>query len=83
MQKRSVNKISNASPQCRSSRPEVFCEKGVLENPTKFTGKRLWHRCFPVNYVKFFRKPFFIERHWWLLLSMVYFGAEKKLKYEL
>ena len=25
----------------RSSRPEVFCEKGVLRNFTKFTGKHL------------------------------------------
>ena len=26
---------------CRSSRPEVFCEKGVLRNFAKFTGKHL------------------------------------------
>ena len=25
----------------RSSRPEVFCKKGVLENFAKFTGKQL------------------------------------------
>ena len=25
----------------RSSRPDVFCEKGVLRNFAKFTGKRL------------------------------------------
>ena len=51
----------------RSSRPEVFCKKGVLRNFAKFTGKhlrqslllnevfkkRLWHRCFPVNFAKF------------------------------
>ena len=59
---------------------KVFCEKGVLRNFTKFTGKhlcqslffdkvtglrpvtllkkRLWHRCFPVNFVKFLRTPF-------------------------
>ena len=64
----------------RSSRPELFCKKGVLRNFSKFTGKhlcqslffnkvaglrpatllkrRLWHRCFPKNYVKFLRKPF-------------------------
>ena len=23
--------------------------------------ERLWHRCFPVNFVKFLRTPFFIE----------------------
>ena len=63
----------------RSSRPEVFCKKGVLRNFTKFIGKHLcqslffnkvvrlkpatllkkrpWHRCFPVNFVKFLRTP--------------------------
>ena len=60
---------------------EVFREKGILKNFTKFTGKhlcwslffnivaglrptillkkRLQHRCFPVNFVKFSRTPFF------------------------
>ena len=68
----------------RSSRPEVFCKKGVFRNFTKSTWKpmhqslffnkvallkkRLWHRCFPVNYVKFPRTTFFIEHLWWLLL---------------
>ena len=64
----------------RSSRPEVFCEKGFLRNFTKFTGKhlsqslffnkvaglrtetllkkRLWHRCFPVNFARSSRTPF-------------------------
>ena len=31
--------------------------------------KRLWHRCFPVNFVKFLRTPFIIEHLWWLLLT--------------
>ena len=57
----------------RSSRREVFCKKGVLRNFTKFTGKRLcqslWHRCFPVNFVKFLRTPFLKENLWWLLLN--------------
>ena len=41
----------------RSSRPELFCEKDVLRNFAKFTGK---HRslCFPVNFVKFLRITF-------------------------
>ena len=35
-------KFSNASYDIsRSSRPEVFCKKGVLKNFTKFTGKHL------------------------------------------
>ena len=29
--------------------------------------KRLWHRCFPVNFAKFLRTPFLTE-HLWLLL---------------
>ena len=36
--------------------------------PATLLKKRLWHRCFPVNFVKFLRTPFFIERLWWLLL---------------
>ena len=56
----------------RSSRPEVFCKKSVLRNLSKFTGKHqrqsLWHRCFPVNFVKFLRTQLFIEHLWWLLL---------------
>ena len=55
------------TPQNRSNRLEVICRKGVLRNSTKFKGKylslwpatslkkRLWHRCFPVNYAKFLR----------------------------
>ena len=53
----------------RRSRQEVICKKGVLKNFAKFTGKdlclslffdkrpatfkRLWHRCFLVNFAKF------------------------------
>ena len=61
----------------KSSRPEMFCKKDVLKNLAKFTGntcarvfffkKRLWHRCFSVNFAKFLRTPFFIEHLWRLL----------------
>ena len=58
----------------RSSRPKVLCIKGVfkislnsLENtcarssePTLLK-KRLWHKYFPMNFVKFPRTPFFAE----------------------
>ena len=33
-----------------------------------FIKKRLWLRCFPVNLMKFLRRPFCIEHLWWLLL---------------
>ena len=54
----------------RSSRPEVFCKKGVLSNFAKFRGKHLCqglffvkvtgvkHRCFLLNFAKFLRTPF-------------------------
>ena len=29
--------------------------------------KRPWSRCFPVNFAKFLRTPFFLEHLWWLL----------------
>ena len=76
----------------RSSRPEVFCKKGVRNNFTKFRGKhlcqslffdkaaglrpstllkkKLWHSCFPVNFLKLLRMPFSIEQLSWLLLQI-------------
>ena len=51
--------------------PEVQ-EMALLEisglRPTTLLKKRLWRRCFPVN---FLRTPFYIERVWWLLLIKV------------
>ena len=58
---------------CISSRPEVFWKKGVLKSFTNYPGKHLrqslffnkvekkrpWHRCFPVNFSKFFKNTFF------------------------
>ena len=65
----------------RGSRSEVFRKKGVLRSFTKFTGrylrpatllkKRLWHRCFPVNFAKFLRTPFFTEHLRCLLLPIL------------
>ena len=37
--------------------------------PATLFKKRLWQRCFPVNFAKFLRAPFFIEHLWWLLLK--------------
>ena len=36
--------------------------------PTTLFKKRLWHMCFPVNFVKFLKTPFFSEHLRWLLL---------------
>ena len=40
----------------------------ILKESTLFT-KILWHRCFPVNFVKFLRTLFLTEHLWWLLLN--------------
>ena len=63
----------------RSSRPEVFWKKGILKIFTEFSGstcarvsllkKRLWHRCFPTNFVKFLRTSISIKHLRWLLLK--------------
>ena len=66
----------------RSSPPEVFCEKGVLRNFSKFTGKhlrqRLWYRCFSVNFEKFLRTPFLTEHLRWLLLNHLCYSILRK-----
>ena len=38
--------------------------------PATLLKKRLWHRCFPVNFANFlnFQNTFFMEHLWWLLL---------------
>ena len=55
--------------------PAVFCERNVLRNFAKFTGKhlfqslgpvtllkkRFWHRCFAANFAKFLKTPFLAE----------------------
>ena len=38
--------------------------------PASLLKTRLWHRCFPVNFAKFIRAPFFTEHHWWLPLEV-------------
>ena len=39
--------------------------------------KRLWHRCFPVNFVKFLRTPCIREHTWWLLLTVKNYSKSK------
>ena len=80
-------------PNCRSSLPEVFYKKVVLKNFAKFTGKHLCQSlfliklqalglCFPVNFAKFLRTPFFIEHLWWLLLKLcVNTAASRNIPY--
>ena len=38
--------------------PSLFFNKVAGLRPATLLKKRLWHRCFPVNFVKFLRTPF-------------------------
>ena len=62
----------------KSSRPEVFFGKvflGISQNSQEnteacnFIKKRLWHRCFSVNFSKSLRTPFLTEHFRWLVLE--------------
>ena len=41
--------------------------------PATLLKKRVWYRCFPVNFVKFLRTPFLTEHLQWLLLNVFLF----------
>ena len=47
----------------------VFFNKVAGLGPVTLLKKRLWHRCIPVNMVKFLRTPFLKEPLPWLLLN--------------
>ena len=51
---------------------EIFFKK-ISKNfcLTTLLKKRLWHRCFPVNFAKFLRTPFLTEQLRWLLLVTI------------
>ena len=51
----------------RSSRPEVFCKKGVLRNFTKFTEKRLYQSLF-FNKAAGLRPATLIKKETWAQL---------------
>ena len=53
----------------------VLCERVFLEisqnsQENNFIKKRLWDRCFPVDFVKFVRTPFLQNTSGQLLLNM-------------
>ena len=63
----------------RSSRPEVFCKKGILRPATLLKRTRLWRRCFPVSFAKFLRIHIFTEHLRWLLLSYSKIGGQNQI----
>ena len=63
----SITSSNSGKEYCdfRSSRPTLL-------------KKRLWGRCFPVNFVKFLRTFFLQEHLWWLLLCFTLLGIYDK-----
>ena len=60
-------------PHSRSSRPELLCKKKVASGlPAILLKKRLWHRCFPMNFAKILRTPFFTWHLQWLLVALAF-----------
>ena len=61
----------------KSSHRRCPVRKGVLRNLSclffdkvaTLLKKRLWHRCFPLNFAKFLRTPFLLNTCWRLLLK--------------
>ena len=52
-----------------SSLPQISFNKVADLKSATLLKKRLWHRCFPVNFAKFLRKSFLTEHLWWLILK--------------
>ena len=84
MQSTNYQSASSDEHLYRSSHQRCFIKKmffKILRNSQENTGarvslpatllkKRLWHRCFPVNFGKFSRTPFLQKTSGWLLLPM-------------
>ena len=50
--------------------PGLFFNKVEVIRSATLLKKRLWHRCFPGNFLKFLRTPFFTEHIWWMFLTL-------------
>ena len=48
----------------------LFFNKDADVKPETLFKKRLWQRCFSVNFAKFLKTPFLTEHLWWLLLNI-------------
>ena len=56
-----------------------FPQKSIIFLFATIFKKRLWHRCFPVSFVKLLRIPFFTEHLWWLLPHSLKWNCKTKL----
>ena len=56
----------------------LFLNKVAGLRPVTLLKKRLWYSCFPVNFAKFLRTPFFTEHLRWLLMLLDEIQITKK-----
>ena len=63
-------KTSQNSQENTCARVSFFNKVAAFRTATLLK-KRLWHKCFPVNFAKFLRTPFFTGHLWWLLLCLL------------
>ena len=56
----------------------LFCNKIAGLRPPILIKKIPWHKCFPVDFVKFLRTRFFTEHFRWLLLSLDWMSLSHK-----
>ena len=61
--------VSQNSQEKTPVSESFFNKVASLRTATLFK-KRLWHRCFPVNFAIFLRTPFLTEQLRWLLLKL-------------
>ena len=57
----------------------LFFNKVTDLRPATLLKKRLWHRRFPMNFVKFLRAPFLTEHLRWHLLEYLMAHSEKNM----
>ena len=64
-------------------RPEAVAQRCSVKRmaPATLLKKRLWRRCFPVNFAKFLRTPYFTEHLRWLLLEGYHILRRKQNSY--
>ena len=66
-------------PRCSVKKAFLEISQNSQENAcarVSFLKKRLWHRCFPVNFAKFLRTTFLTEHPRWLLLNQIKFNVQ-------
>ena len=56
---------------------ELVCTKAADLRPATLLKKRLWHRCFPMDFAKFLRSPFFYRTPT-VAVSEVYFSSHQR-----